>query len=172
MHQGRTPTPAHLTSIWNTSFIPDGCTPATLELITDAEVRLGIVIPTLMKDQLLIQNGGCLLELDQYPFKDASVHWTNATVDGIGQVQSWRRADKDNWFESVKDVKGLDRLIVIAAHSESQLCLDYRKSGSGGMPAVTFVDVCMSPTEVRLITKSADEFIRTLIASRTANEDA
>src|SRR5262245_51950745 len=139
MHQGRTPTPEHSNSIWDTSFIPDRCTPATSESISEAEVRLGIVIPEPMKDQLLVQNGGCLLECDR--FNDASVHWTNATVDGIDQVQSWRRAKDDNWFENVQDVKGLDLLIIIAAHSEAQLCLDYRKSGSNGMPCVTFVDV-------------------------------
>lgn len=135
-------------------------------------MRLGFVIPTLVKDQLLIQNGGRLLELDQYPFKDPSVHWTNATVDGIDRIQSWRRAEDDNWFESVEDVKGRDQLIIIAAHSESQLCLDYRESGRRRMPAVTFIDVCMNPTEVRIITKTADEFVRTLIASRTANAEA
>ncbi len=166
MHQGRAPTPAHKTSIWDTSFIPDGCKPATSELIAEAEERLGVVIPKRMKEQLLIQNGGCLLECDEFPFNDSSVNWTNATVDGIHEVQSWGRAADDNWFESVADVKGLDRLIIIAAHSESQLCLDYRKSGGRRMPAVTFIDVCMNPTEVTIIAKTVDEFVRTLIALR------
>lgn len=167
MHQGRAPTSAHQTSIWDASFIPQRCKPATSELIAEVEERLGVVIPKRMKEQLQIQNGGCLLQCNEFPFHDSSVHWTNATVDGIHQIQSWSRAEDNNWFESVEDVKGLDRLIIIAAHSESQLCLDYRKSGGRRMPAVTFIDVCMNPTEVTMIAKTVDEFVCTLIASRS-----
>ena len=125
-----------------------------------------------MREQLLIQNGGNLLECDEYPFKDDSVHWTNATVDGISPVQSWQRACDDHWFQNAEDVKRLHRLIVVAAHSESQLCLDCRKPGAGGLPAVTFVDVSMQPTKVRVIAKTVDEFIHALVALRPASENA
>lgn len=171
-HQGRTPTPEHHKSIWDTTYIPDRYTPATPEVIAESEAGLGIVIPALMREQLLIQNGGCLLECEQYPFKDDSVHWTNATVDGISRVQSWELASDDNWFESVEDVQGLQLLVIIAAHSESQLCLDYRRPGGSGMPAVTFVDVSRHPTEVRVIAKTVDEFIHALVSSRLASENA
>ena len=53
--------------------------------------------------------------------------WMNAAIDGLDPVGSWELASEHNWFESVDDVPGLDRLVVIAGHSESQLCLDYRE---------------------------------------------
>ncbi|MGO9109978.1 MAG: SMI1/KNR4 family protein [Thermoguttaceae bacterium] len=115
LHRGRTPTPEHYRSIWRTSLISERYTPATPEMIAEAEVRLGVVIPALLKEQLLIQNGGYLVAYEPYPFDDASVHWSNATVDGIWPLKSWERAKDDNWFESVEDVEGLDRLIRIAA---------------------------------------------------------
>jgi hypothetical protein len=174
-HRGLTPTPEHYKSIWNTSYIPDRCTPATPEMMDEAEARLGVVIPLSMKKQLLIQNGGCLPDCAHHLFHGASVHWANATVDGIHPVQSWERAKDDNWFESVKDVKSLHLLIRIAAHSEAQFCLDYRKCGPSGIPAVTFIDVCSiggARTEVVRLTESVDEFIRAIIASRPPKEDA
>jgi hypothetical protein len=169
MHQGRKPTPEHARSIWDTDYIPDDCKPATLKMIADAEARLGVVIPASLKQELLIQNGGPIVECDEYPFEDSAL-WTNATVDGIEPLKSWMRAKDDNWFESVKDVKDLHLLILIAAHSESQLCLDYRKSGPDGMPAVTYVDVTMNPTEVVIIAKSVDDFLRALIAVRPKDD--
>ncbi len=165
-HPGLTPTPEHYQSIWKTYYIPERYTPATLQMISEAEARLGIKIPASVRQQLLIQNGGCLADCEVRPFQDASVHWTNATIDGIEPVQSWKRACDDHWFDNAKDVENLSLLIRIAAHSEAQFCLDYRKSGRQGMPGVTFIDVCMAPTEVLTIVETVDEFINTMIASR------
>lgn len=170
-HQGRIPSPEHFKSIWDTTRIPEDCTPATSDSITDAESRLGIVIPASMKQQLLIQNGGSLADCPEYPFDDSSINWTNATVDGIEPVESWERAKNDHWFDNVNDVTSLDLLIRIAAHSEAQLCLDYRKAGSNGLPGVTFIDVSTKPTEVRIITERVDEFIRALVASRSVSDN-
>jgi hypothetical protein len=170
LHQGRIATPERYQSIWDTSCIPDRFTPATPEMTAEAEARLGIVIPAVLREQLLIQNGGYLLDCHQYPFAEAAKHWTNAAVDGIYPVQSWKRARNDNWFESVNDVEGLDLLIIIAAHAESQLCLDYRQSGSRGLPAVTFIDVCKEPTEVKILADTVDEFIGGFIALRPTKD--
>ena len=170
-HRGLTPTPEHHNSIWSTSYIADRYKPVTLEVLAEVEARLGIGIPASLRDQLFIQNGGNLLECDHYPFEDASVLWTNATVDGIEQAQSWERASDDDWVAGVDDVDDLHLLVVIAAHSESKLCLDYRKSGGSGIPAVTFVDVSTDPTEARIIAETADDFIHALVASRS-NDNA
>jgi len=171
-HRGLTPTPEHYKSIWDTSYIPDRCTPATPKMMDEAQACLKVVIPVSMKKQLLIQNGGCLPDCANQLFDDSSLHWTNATIDGIDPVELWERAKDDSWYESVKDVKSLHLLIRIAAHSEAQFCLDYRKSGPSGIPGVTFVDVSRVPTEVVSLTESIDEFIRAIIASRPPKDDA
>jgi len=116
-----------------------------------------------MRRNLRIQNGGCLRGSDRFPFDD--VLWTNATVDRILPVQEWELASLDNWFDSVDDVDKLDMLVRIAAHSEAQLCLDYRKTGTSGKPAVTYIDVCMNPTKVAVLVKSVDEFVDALAAA-------
>ena len=169
MHRGRTPTPEHAASIWDTSFIPDRYCPATDQLIAEAEARVEISIPASMRAQLLIQNGGQLCDCDPLPFGEKAL-WMNAAVDGILQVQQWDRAAENNWFESVDDVPDLYLLVRIAAHSESQLCLDFRKSGSTGTPAVTYIDVCMDPTEVVVLAETVDDFIQALIVARRASE--
>jgi hypothetical protein len=169
-HQGIKPTPAHFQSIWDTNYIPDRCIPARRDAIAETEQRLGIVIPASLKEQLLVQNGGYLKVCDKYPFEHGRVYWTNATVDGIDQVDSWHRADDrgridSGWFDDVDDVEGLDLLIKIASHSESQLCLDYRKVGGKGMPGVTYIDVCQKPTQVVSIAGTVHEFILALVAA-------
>jgi hypothetical protein len=133
---------------------------------------LGVLIPASIAEQLLIQNGGYLLESGEYPFEDRSAYWTNSTVDGIDQVESWARAADHPWFEHVKDVKDLHLLITIASHSESHLCLDYRKSAANGVPGVAYVDVGMSPTEVTVIADTADEFIKAIVCLRLPNANA
>lgn len=168
-HSGLTPTPANATSIWDTSYIPDRYIPVTLEVIAATGKRLGIAIPSSLANQLVIQNGGYIVSCDEYPFETNSIRWTNAIVDGIDPVDSWKRASDDHWFDSVNDVEGLHLLIRIAAHSESQLCLDYRKSGQNGLPGITYVEVCMNPTVVRVLTDSVDEFLDALIVSRPSN---
>jgi hypothetical protein len=169
--RGRKPTPEHYKSIWDTSYIPERYRPAKPQAIANAEQRLGVAFPKLLKTQLLIQNGGYLPDFDETPFEDDDgPPWTNATVDGIEPVGEWRRASDDHWFESVTDVEGLPRLIVIAAHSESQLCLDYRKSGPQKMPGITLIEIGLRPTEVSPITPSAEKFLRALIAARPADE--
>jgi hypothetical protein len=169
-HQGIKPTPEHAASVWDTSYIPDRCTPATAQLIAQAEKRLGVTIPEAMRKNLRIQNGGCLPDCDPFPFEEV-VLWTNATVDGILPVQKWELASRDHWFDSVNDVAKLHLLVRIAAHSEAQLCLDYRKSGKARQPAVTFIDVCMNPTEVVVVAKSVDDFVDALVAARPDDDD-
>ena len=90
----------------------------------------------------------------------------NASVDGILPVEQGELASENHWFESVDDVDGLDCLVRIAAHSESQLCLDYRACGKAGTPAVTYIDVSMTPTEVTIVARSVDDFVAALVAAR------
>lgn len=92
------------------------------------------------------------------------MYWANATVDGVRRLQSWDLAKDNNWFENVEDVDKLDLLVVIAAHSESQFCLDYRESGKKGMPGIVYIDVSRDPTEVKAITSTVDEFIDAIVA--------
>lgn len=53
-HQGCTPTPEHNQSIWDASYIPDRCTPATPKLIKQTESRLGVTLPASIREQFLI----------------------------------------------------------------------------------------------------------------------
>ncbi|MCA9073163.1 MAG: SMI1/KNR4 family protein [Planctomycetaceae bacterium] len=140
-------------------------------MIDETETRLGIVIPKSLKEQLLIQNGGYIVHCDNYPFESDSLHWTNATVDGIDQLDGWKRAKDDHWFESVEDVNDLHLLIRIASHSESQLCLDYRKTGPDGIPGVTYIDTAMNPIEIRIVAFTVDDFIRGLVSSRLSDDN-
>ena len=95
--------------------------------------------------------------------------WMNAAIDGILPIEEWELASDDHWFDSVKvqdDVDGLDRLVRIAAHSEAQLCLDYRSKAPRQLPGLTFVDVCMTPTEVVAVCDSVADFVETLIKAK------
>lgn len=168
-HQGRKATPEHVHSIWDTDYIPERYQPATTKMIDETEARLGVVIPQSLKEQLLIQNGGYIVKCCDYPFENDSLYWTNATVDGIDELKGWKRAKDDDWFESVEDINNLHLLIRIASHSESQLCLDYRKIGPNETPGVTYIDTAMNPTEIRIVTDTVDDFIRGLVASRPAD---
>lgn len=97
-------------------------------------------------------------------------HWTNAIVDGIHPVEKWETAAENHWFQNASDVPDLRLLVVIAAHSESQLCLDYRVSGPKGIPADVYVDVCMRPTEVVTVAQTMTEFVAAIIASKEVRE--
>ena len=164
------PASAYATSIWDRAVYSAVNAPAAPDLIADAEARLDVRIPESMKRNLLVQNGGYLIHCESYPF-DEDTFWTNAAVGGFFPVQSWQPATENHWFQAVEDVDGLERLICIAAHSESQLCLDYRRSGRQGVPGVTYVDVCRTPTEVTVVTQSVDDFINALVAARPDEDD-
>lgn len=146
-------------NIWD-FYQPDHFKPATDDDLNNAENRLQITIPQILRDQLQIYNGGFLFEFNEFPFEKNGFYWTNATIDGILDVASWELASENNWFESVEDVEGLNKLIVISAHSESQFCIDFRENGA--QPSVTYIDVSMNPTEVKTIT-TLENFIETII---------
>ena len=121
----------------------------------------------MLKAQLAIQDGGqVFLSQEGVPFEDRCRHWTNAIVDGMKPVKEWEIASENHWFQNASDVPGLKLLVIAAAHSESQLCLDYRDCGSKGIPAVVYVDVCMRPTEVVTVSATATEFLAAIVASK------
>jgi len=165
-HQGLIPTPAHENSIWDTDFIPERYASIEKALIESQARRLGITIPHALMEQLLIQNGGELDECVQDLFNNATINWTNATVDGIETIDSWEHGDECNWFDSVEGIQDKNLLIIIASHSESQLCLDYRKNGPSGVPSVAYIDVSMNPIEVLIIADTVDYFFRSIVAAR------
>ena len=168
---GREPTPQYLRSVWATDYIPDWARPATRKAITGAEKHLGIVIPKVFKEQLAVQNGGqVFLGEDTVPFEDRCRHWTNAIVDGINPVEEWEIAAENHWFQNASDVPNLELLVIIAAHSESQLCLDYRACGPKRIPAVVYVDVCVQPTSAVTVSSTVTEFLTALIASKEVGE--
>ena len=164
-HQGLIPTPEHENSIWDTDYIPERYESIEQAVIELQARRLGITIPHALMEQLLIQNGGELDECVQNLFNNATTNWTNATVDGIETIDSWEHGEESDWFRSV-NILDKKLLIIIASHSESQLCLDYRKVGPSGVPSVVYIDVSMTPTEVLIITDSVDDFIRSIVAAR------
>lgn len=165
-HQGLTPTPAHEKSIWDTDYIPERYAPINKSAIEAEAHRLGVTFPQSVLEQLLIQNGGQLDECVEGLFENSNINWTNATVDGIETVESWERAEDCHWFDSAEDVPDKNLLVVIASHSESQLCLDFRVSGPNGVPGVSYIDVCTTPTQVAILTKTVDDFIRSIVAAR------
>jgi len=150
--------------MWATDYIPDWAYPATKEAISGAELRLGVTIPPVLKKQLAARNGGQInLGEESSLFLDNSRLWTNAIVDGIHKVESWETAAHSHWFQNVSDGPGRNLLVIIAAHSESHLCLDFRLNGPKGVPSVTFIDVCMSPKEVTTVVRTVDEFVAAII---------
>lgn len=167
---GREPTPEYLRSVWATDYIPDWIRPAPKESVVSAQVRLGVVIPKALKDQLAVQNGGQIFLADEPPFEDVCRHWTNAIVDGLMPVEEWEIATDNHLFQNASDVPHLESLVVIAAHSESQLCLDYRACGPKRLPAVTYIDVCIKPTKVASVCSTVTEFLAALISSKRVGD--
>jgi hypothetical protein len=168
---GQEPTPQYLRSVWATDHIPDWARPATRQAIATAEKRLGVVIPKVFKDQLAVQNGGqVFLSEKGVPFEDTCRHWTNAIVDGMTPVEKWEIAAENHWFQNASNVPHLGSLVVIAAHSESQLCLDYRACGRKGIPAVVYIDVCTRPTSVVTVAPTVTDFLAALISSKDVGE--
>jgi len=164
---GLQPTPEHLQSVWATGYIPDWARPASREAIASAEKRLGVVIPKVLKAQLAVLDGGqVFLSEEKVPLENTCRHWTNAIVDGVMPVGEWEIASENHWFQNASDVPDLKLLVIVAAHSESQLCLDYRRCGPKGVPAVVYVDVCMRPTEVVTVAPTVTEFVAALVASK------
>jgi hypothetical protein len=153
--------------MWVTDFIPERARPASDKAIAKAESRLGVTIPEVLKAQLRVRNGGhVFLSEKATPFEKKCRLWTNAVVDGILPVQQWETAAASNWFDSVSDVPALDLMVVLAGHSESQLCLDFRSSGAAGTPSVAYVDACTTPTELTTLAKTPDEFVAAIIKSK------
>jgi hypothetical protein len=168
---GREPTPQYLRSVWATDYIPDWARPAKRQAIASAEKRLGVAIPKVLKDQLAVQNGGQIFLSEMgVPFEDTCRHWTNAIVDGVMPVEEWEIAAENHWFQNASDVPHLKSLVIIAAHSESQLCLDFRACGPKRIPAVVYIDVCMQPTSVATICPTVTEFLAALISSKEVGE--
>ena len=153
-------------SVWATDYIPDWAQPALKESVASAQKRLGVVIPKAFKDQLSVQNGGQIFLADEPRFEDVCRHWTNSIVDGVMPVEEWEIAAENHWFQNAFGVPHLESLVIIAAHSESQLCLDYRACGPKGLPAVVYVDVCSRPTSVTPVCSTVTEFLAALISSK------
>jgi hypothetical protein len=77
-------------------------------------------------------------------------------------LEEWELASKDNWFESVEDINGLERLVKIAGHSECQLCLDYRGEDRQ-IPGLTYIFLGYEHEEA-LVFDSVIDFLDALIA--------
>jgi hypothetical protein len=90
----------------------------------------------------------------------------NAAIDGLDPVEEWTLASRCPWFDSVDDVEGLDRLVVVAGHSESQLCLDYRGKGPKRAPSLSYFFVSIKPTEEVLVCDTVTDFIKALTKAK------
>ena len=167
---GVSPDDKHKRSIWASDFIPTWQRGATPQEISDAERRLGVKFPDALVEQLRIQKGGTLVCLHEDEFENEYVALLNrfpgsmgdAAIDGILQLEKWELASKNHWFKTVKGVEGLDRLVRIAGHSESQLCLDYRGKNRRA-PGLTYFFVAHRQKE-SVVCDSVVEFIDALAA--------
>ncbi|MFK3865131.1 SMI1/KNR4 family protein [Pseudoalteromonas rhizosphaerae] len=132
--------------------------------IINAEKRLGVIIPVILKQQLKIQNGGDILFFDW--FEQATdkefLFIGDSIVDGICSVSQWCLASENDWFSNCNDVHHKELLVSIAGHSESQLCLDYRKNGRNGEPGLTAFFVTQVSAEIDSI-ESITNLIHILI---------
>ena len=134
LHQGLQPKSEHSKSIWDTTYIPERRKGATDRQLDAAEKRLGVKLPAILRKQLKIQNGGMVVDVSAvdkllFPAGDDSA------IDGINVVQDWTLASHS--FDFDHEITETERLVVIASHSESSLCLDYRKNGPKRIPSVT-----------------------------------
>ena len=143
-----------------------------------AERRLGVSIPVTLQ---AIEN----VTLDDYgehaPFQDTCL-WLNAACDWFLPIDDWELASTNNWFESFREgeivtyggakvekyipenpVDNLHLLVIIARHSESQLCFDYRECGPAGMPKVSYIDVNDEPMRSTTVCDSAAEFVEAVL---------
>lgn len=164
--------PEHVASIWSGSSVPDWRKPASESEITAAETRLGVSIPAALKKQYRIQNGGDLLVSSQDDaFEEAEGLFPflgNAACDGLLEIEEWCLASEHEWFESVDDVDGLELLVVIAQHSEDQLCLDYRENGRRRVPGLTSFFVGLDPTGE---TKESESISKAITAMRAFKKE-
>jgi hypothetical protein len=142
------------------------------ERLTVNERRLGVVIPPIMMDLLSIEDlFGYFVAVDEeIPFRDRYRLWTNAVVDGFLDFVEWEPADQNNWFERFVSNPDLEKLIIIATHAESFLCLDYRECGPSATPKVVYTDTTDERLSFTTICESAEEFARVMIESAAACE--
>ena len=159
MHKGLKAKPEHAHSIWDTGYIPEHRKGATERQLNAAEERLAVKLPVALRKQLKIQNGGNVVELlaadaQLFPPSDDSA------IDGINLVQEWTLASYS--FDFDHDIAGTERLVMIASHSESRLCLDYRERGPKRVPSLTsfFND------EETVEHESINELIREIVSAR------
>ena len=143
-----------------------------------AERRLGVAIPPALQ---AIEN----VALDDYgeeaPFQDICL-WLNAACDRFLPIEEWELASENNWFESFVEGEivtfggakvekyipehpetNLHLLVIIARHSESQLCFDYRECGPAGTPKVSYIDVTYEPMRSTTVCESAVEFVAAVL---------
>lgn len=145
------------------------------------EARLGVSIRAELQ---AVEN----VTFDDYgedaPFQD-TCHWLNAACDWFLPIEDWELASENNWFESYREgeivtfggakvekyipenpAPDLHLLVIIAAHSESQLCFDYRECGPTGMPKVSYFDVTDDPMRSTTVCESAAEFVAAVLRSK------
>jgi len=141
------------------------------EKLAENERRLGVFIPAVMMDLLTYADLMYFCSDASVPYEDRCARWVSAAIDGFLDFSKWQPASESNWFDSVSDIPDLCHLIIIAAHSEAQLCLDYRESGPGGMPKVIYIEVDATPTKVCVVAENAEEFAVNVVESVKAFED-
>lgn len=141
------------------------------ERLAAHERRLGIFIPPIMVDLLSIEDTSWP-ERVATPFEDRCSLWLNAAPDGFPDFDDWKIASEDNWFESITNIPGLDHLVIFAAMSGDELCLDYRENGLASMPKVVHIDTCAYPATICVVADSAEEFaLAVLECAKKAEEE-
>lgn len=160
-----TPILDHAETMWDPSHSYGE--PASEKEIFDAEVRLGVRLPEILKRQLRAHDGGGVYrdeENDPFPAKRPVMQWLNAAADGLLEVRHWTLASLEDDLED-EDIDELDKLVLIAHHSESHLLLDYRECGPDGMPDILSVFYGEVPERVA----SLNEFVERTIESKTTS---
>ncbi|MGK5557341.1 SMI1/KNR4 family protein [Actinomadura kijaniata] len=117
--------------------------PLTGEMVAEAERTLGVALPRLLLDLLWVRNGGNVADAwDAFPTERATSwsedHVPFTHVMGIG---------RDERFLSLLDSPYLlkewglpEPVVLLSGDGHYWIGLDYRASGRGGEPSVTWFD--------------------------------
>jgi hypothetical protein len=112
----------------------------TAGAVEHAEGKLGVRLPCAYLAALRVQNGG-YLRLEVHP--GGGIDY----IAGIGPrfpsllQHSWADTKEYMRTEEIATPIGIDDLIPFCGDGHYYYCLDYRESGRGGEPRITYVDV-------------------------------
>jgi SMI1 / KNR4 family (SUKH-1) len=110
--------------------------------VRQAEVKLGVKLPSAYLEALRQQNGG-YLRLDSHPSDLAPVSW----IAGIGSRfpsilrHDWSDVRQYMEEEGISTPERIEDLVPFCGDGHYHYCFDYRKSGRHREPRITYVDV-------------------------------